>query len=266
MTTEKVGRVRRCRLGPRRLEAETAWIAQLPADAGGPPRPARRVPRATQVTQGRRSPGRASLTRLNRSSTDERKASHDFCKRARTRCEGDDTHRSRDPHRARLQRAPRPGLAGMHRPRAGRAVVGARQQARHRAHGGGARRPLAVRRAATSGVHGFEGRYREVTPPERIVQTFEWDGMPGHVVIETVDPRGPRRRPDEGREHVAVPHHRGARRHAELGHGGGPQPELRRARPAARQDRLRALLVCEVRDRDASRCVCLTRNAASRER
>lgn len=25
----------------------------------------------------------------------------------------------------------------------------------------------------------FEGRYREVTPQERIVQTFEWDGMPG---------------------------------------------------------------------------------------
>ena len=37
------------------------------------------------------------------------------------------------------------------------------------------------------GVHGFEGRYREVTPPSRVVQTFEWDGMPGHVVIETVD-------------------------------------------------------------------------------
>lgn len=36
------------------------------------------------------------------------------------------------------------------------------------------------------GVHGFEGRYREVTPPERIVQTFEWDGMPGHVIIETM--------------------------------------------------------------------------------
>jgi uncharacterized protein YndB with AHSA1/START domain len=30
---------------------------------------------------------------------------------------------------------------------------------------------------------GFEGRFREVTPPERIVQTFEWDGMPGHVVV-----------------------------------------------------------------------------------
>lgn len=35
------------------------------------------------------------------------------------------------------------------------------------------------------GVHGFEGRYREVTPPERVVQTFEWDGMPGYVIIET---------------------------------------------------------------------------------
>ena len=28
VTTEKVGRVRRCSLGPRRLDAETAWIAQ----------------------------------------------------------------------------------------------------------------------------------------------------------------------------------------------------------------------------------------------
>ena len=37
-----------------------------------------------------------------------------------------------------------------------------------------------------SGTHGFEGRYREVTPPERVVQTFEWDGMPGHTVLETV--------------------------------------------------------------------------------
>ena len=36
------------------------------------------------------------------------------------------------------------------------------------------------------GTHGFEGRYREVTPPERVVQTFEWDGMPGHTVLETV--------------------------------------------------------------------------------
>lgn len=37
------------------------------------------------------------------------------------------------------------------------------------------------------GVHGFEGRFREVTPPERMVQTFEWDGMPGYTVLETVE-------------------------------------------------------------------------------
>jgi uncharacterized protein YndB with AHSA1/START domain len=35
------------------------------------------------------------------------------------------------------------------------------------------------------GEHGFEGRYREVTPPERLVQTFEWDGMPGYVAVDT---------------------------------------------------------------------------------
>jgi uncharacterized protein YndB with AHSA1/START domain len=37
------------------------------------------------------------------------------------------------------------------------------------------------------GEHGFEGRFREVTPPKRVVQTFEWDGMPGHVVVETIE-------------------------------------------------------------------------------
>ncbi|HEX6228058.1 MAG TPA: SRPBCC family protein [Solirubrobacterales bacterium] len=31
----------------------------------------------------------------------------------------------------------------------------------------------------------FRGVYREVTPPERIVQTFEWDGMPGYPSLET---------------------------------------------------------------------------------
>jgi uncharacterized protein YndB with AHSA1/START domain len=36
------------------------------------------------------------------------------------------------------------------------------------------------------GVHGFEGRYRLIQPPERIEQTFEWDGLPGHVAIETM--------------------------------------------------------------------------------
>jgi uncharacterized protein YndB with AHSA1/START domain len=39
---------------------------------------------------------------------------------------------------------------------------------------------------APDGVYGFEGRYREVTPPERLVMTFEWDGMPGYVEVTTV--------------------------------------------------------------------------------
>jgi uncharacterized protein YndB with AHSA1/START domain len=39
---------------------------------------------------------------------------------------------------------------------------------------------------AHDGTHGFEGRFREVAPPERLSYTFEWDGMPGHVVVETV--------------------------------------------------------------------------------
>ena len=36
-------------------------------------------------------------------------------------------------------------------------------------------------------THGFEGRYREITPKDRVVQTFEWDGMPGYVIIETMN-------------------------------------------------------------------------------
>ncbi|MDF1504888.1 SRPBCC family protein [Roseisolibacter sp. H3M3-2] len=35
-------------------------------------------------------------------------------------------------------------------------------------------------------LHGFEGRYREVVPMERVSRTFEWDGMPGYVVIENM--------------------------------------------------------------------------------
>src|SRR5262245_18654929 len=37
------------------------------------------------------------------------------------------------------------------------------------------------------GDHGFEGRYREITPTDRISLTFEWDGMPGHTVVQTLE-------------------------------------------------------------------------------
>jgi len=34
--------------------------------------------------------------------------------------------------------------------------------------------------------HGFRGEYREITAPETIVQTFEYEGDPGNVLIETL--------------------------------------------------------------------------------
>ena len=33
----------------------------------------------------------------------------------------------------------------------------------------------------------FRGTYREIAPPDRIVQTFEWEGMPGHVSVDTAE-------------------------------------------------------------------------------
>ena len=49
---------------------------------------------------------------------------------------------------------------------------------------GGSWRYLSVGPDGTE--HGFRGTYREITPPERVVQTFEWEGMPGHVSVETM--------------------------------------------------------------------------------
>ena len=34
--------------------------------------------------------------------------------------------------------------------------------------------------------YGFHGIYHQVTPPERLVYTFEFEGMPGHVMMETI--------------------------------------------------------------------------------
>ena len=44
-----------------------------------------------------------------------------------------------------------------------------------------------VAREADGSETAFRGTYREVTAPERIVQTFEWEGMPGHVSVETAE-------------------------------------------------------------------------------
>ena len=32
----------------------------------------------------------------------------------------------------------------------------------------------------------FQGEYREVVPPERLVNTFEFEGAPGHIILDTL--------------------------------------------------------------------------------
>lgn len=34
--------------------------------------------------------------------------------------------------------------------------------------------------------YGFRGEYREIVPPEKVVQTFEFELMPGHIAVETI--------------------------------------------------------------------------------
>ena len=37
------------------------------------------------------------------------------------------------------------------------------------------------------GATAFRGTYREITPFELVEQTFEWEGMPGHIVVERAE-------------------------------------------------------------------------------
>ncbi|MGI5521293.1 SRPBCC family protein [Micromonospora sp. CA-259024] len=43
-----------------------------------------------------------------------------------------------------------------------------------------------VEHASDGNDYAFRGEYREIVVPERIVQTFEFEGMPGHVAVETL--------------------------------------------------------------------------------
>ena len=52
------------------------------------------------------------------------------------------------------------------------------------AHTGGAWRFLNI--AADGEEHAFRGEFREITPPERISYTFEYEGMPGYITLETI--------------------------------------------------------------------------------
>lgn len=43
-----------------------------------------------------------------------------------------------------------------------------------------------LHRGADGTEYGFNGVFHECTAPERIVQTWEFEGMPGHVMLETL--------------------------------------------------------------------------------
>ena len=42
-----------------------------------------------------------------------------------------------------------------------------------------------VQRAPDGGEHAFHGVYHTIEQPARVVQTFEYEGVPGHVALET---------------------------------------------------------------------------------
>jgi uncharacterized protein YndB with AHSA1/START domain len=39
--------------------------------------------------------------------------------------------------------------------------------------------------ADSDGETAFRGTYREITAPELVSESFEWEGMPGHVLVES---------------------------------------------------------------------------------
>jgi uncharacterized protein YndB with AHSA1/START domain len=77
-------------------------------------------------------------------------------------------------------------------------VFAAHTQAEHVRHWWGRGNPLDVEmdfrvggkyrfvEHADGQEYGFRGEYREIQAPERLVQTFEYEGMPGHIAVETL--------------------------------------------------------------------------------
>lgn len=42
-----------------------------------------------------------------------------------------------------------------------------------------------IQRAPDGTEYAFRGEYREIVPPEKLVSTFEFEGMPGQVVVDS---------------------------------------------------------------------------------
>ncbi|MGH2558271.1 MAG: SRPBCC family protein [Thermomicrobiales bacterium] len=43
-----------------------------------------------------------------------------------------------------------------------------------------------VHRGPDGVEYAFNGEFREVVPPEKLVYTFEFEGMPGHIAVDTI--------------------------------------------------------------------------------
>jgi uncharacterized protein YndB with AHSA1/START domain len=43
-----------------------------------------------------------------------------------------------------------------------------------------------IQRDPEGNVHAFHGVYHDIAAPERVVSTFEYEGVPGHVLLQTM--------------------------------------------------------------------------------
>jgi uncharacterized protein YndB with AHSA1/START domain/DNA-binding transcriptional ArsR family regulator len=164
VTTEKVGRARWCSLGPRRLEDVQAWMETYRRMLD------ERLDRFGELLE--RTRGEPYMT------SDQQQAS------AATVT----TPTDREIHIERVFDAPRDRVFSAFTdpklipewwgPRGTTTVVDQMD-----VRPGGSWR--FVIRNADGTENAFRGTYREIIPPERIVQTFEWEGLPGHVSVET---------------------------------------------------------------------------------
>jgi uncharacterized protein YndB with AHSA1/START domain len=44
-----------------------------------------------------------------------------------------------------------------------------------------------IQRGDNGDEYAFHGVYHSITEPSRVIDTFEFEGMPGHVILETMD-------------------------------------------------------------------------------
>ncbi len=162
VTTEKIGRTRHCRLGPRRLDDVAEWVGVYRGmlderlDRFGAL--IERLQKGDTVTTTQQQPGTTGIT----------------------------TPGDREIRVERVFDAPRERVyAAFNDPALIPEWWGpepVRVDAMDVRPGGTWRY---VSTTAVGAESGFRGTYREVTPPQRIVRTFEWEGMPGHVLVES---------------------------------------------------------------------------------